>query len=35
MYQKFPLVDDLIIVKDFTELLSESLQEKLRRLTWF
>jgi 5-formaminoimidazole-4-carboxamide-1-(beta)-D-ribofuranosyl 5'-monophosphate synthetase len=32
MYQKFPLVDELIIVKDFTELLSESLQEKLRRL---
>ncbi len=32
MYQKFPLVDELIIVKDFTELLKESLQEKLRKL---
>ena len=32
MYKKFPLVDELIIVKDFTELLSESLQEKLRKL---
>jgi 5-formaminoimidazole-4-carboxamide-1-(beta)-D-ribofuranosyl 5'-monophosphate synthetase len=32
MYQKFPLVDELIIVKDFTELLSENLQEKLRKL---
>ena len=32
MYQKFPLVDELIIVKDFTELLGEDLQEKLRRL---
>ncbi len=29
MYQKYPLVDELIIVKDFTELLSEKLQEKL------
>jgi 5-formaminoimidazole-4-carboxamide-1-(beta)-D-ribofuranosyl 5'-monophosphate synthetase len=32
MYQKFPLADDIIIVKDFTELLNEELQEKLRRL---
>ena len=32
MYKKFPLVDELIIVKDFTELLSEELQERLRRL---
>jgi 5-formaminoimidazole-4-carboxamide-1-(beta)-D-ribofuranosyl 5'-monophosphate synthetase len=32
MYQKYPLVDELIIVKDFTELLNEQLQEKLRKL---
>jgi 5-formaminoimidazole-4-carboxamide-1-(beta)-D-ribofuranosyl 5'-monophosphate synthetase len=32
MYQKFPLVDELIVVKDFTELLSEALQAKLRKL---
>jgi 5-formaminoimidazole-4-carboxamide-1-(beta)-D-ribofuranosyl 5'-monophosphate synthetase len=32
MYQKFPLVDELITVKDFTELLSEQMQEKLRCL---
>jgi len=32
MYNKYPLVDGLIIVKDFTELLNEQLQEKLRRL---
>ncbi len=32
MYQKFPLADELIIVKDFTELLGEELQERLRRL---
>jgi 5-formaminoimidazole-4-carboxamide-1-(beta)-D-ribofuranosyl 5'-monophosphate synthetase len=32
MYQKFPLVDELIIVKDFTELLDAKLQEKLRKL---
>jgi 5-formaminoimidazole-4-carboxamide-1-(beta)-D-ribofuranosyl 5'-monophosphate synthetase len=32
MYQKFPLVDELIIVKDFTELLDSKLQEKLRKL---
>lgn len=32
MYQKYPLVDELIIVKDFTELLNEKLQERLRNL---
>jgi len=32
LYRKFPLADEIIIVKEFTELLSESLQEKLRRL---
>ena len=32
LYKKFPLVDEMIIVKDFTALLSEELQEKLRRL---
>ena len=32
MYKKYPLVDELIIVKDFTELLSEKLQERLRTL---
>lgn len=32
MYKKFPLVDELIIVKDFTELLNQQLQEKLRKL---
>lgn len=32
MYQKYPLVDELIIVKDFTELLSPALQERLRKL---
>ncbi len=32
MYQKYPLVDELIIVKDFSELLKEELQERLRRL---
>jgi 5-formaminoimidazole-4-carboxamide-1-(beta)-D-ribofuranosyl 5'-monophosphate synthetase len=32
VYKKFPLVDEIILVKDFTELLSERLQEKLRRL---
>src|SRR4030067_1988031 len=31
-YKKFPLADEIIIVKDFPELLSEALQEKLRRL---
>ena len=28
MYQKYPLVDELIIVKDFTELLDEKMQER-------
>jgi 5-formaminoimidazole-4-carboxamide-1-(beta)-D-ribofuranosyl 5'-monophosphate synthetase len=32
LYKKFPLVDELIIVEDFTQLLSEKIQEKLRRL---
>jgi 5-formaminoimidazole-4-carboxamide-1-(beta)-D-ribofuranosyl 5'-monophosphate synthetase len=32
MYQKYPLVDELIIVKDFKELLGEALQQKLRKL---
>jgi 5-formaminoimidazole-4-carboxamide-1-(beta)-D-ribofuranosyl 5'-monophosphate synthetase len=32
MYQKYPLVDELIAVKDFSELLNEDLQEKLRSL---
>jgi 5-formaminoimidazole-4-carboxamide-1-(beta)-D-ribofuranosyl 5'-monophosphate synthetase len=32
MYKKYPLVDELIIVKDFTELLNENLQAKLRKL---
>ncbi len=32
MYSKYPLVDELIVVRDFTELLSEALQEKLRNL---
>jgi 5-formaminoimidazole-4-carboxamide-1-(beta)-D-ribofuranosyl 5'-monophosphate synthetase len=32
MYQKYPVVDELIIVKDFTELLNTSLQERLRSL---
>ena len=32
MYKKFPLVDEMIFVEDFSELLSETLQEKLRRL---
>ena len=32
MYKKFPLVDNIIIVKDFTELLDEKLQQKLRKL---
>jgi 5-formaminoimidazole-4-carboxamide-1-(beta)-D-ribofuranosyl 5'-monophosphate synthetase len=32
MYQKYPLVDELIIVKDFTEMLGEKLQERLRKL---
>jgi 5-formaminoimidazole-4-carboxamide-1-(beta)-D-ribofuranosyl 5'-monophosphate synthetase len=32
IYKKFPLVDELIIVKDFSELLTESIQQKLRSL---
>jgi 5-formaminoimidazole-4-carboxamide-1-(beta)-D-ribofuranosyl 5'-monophosphate synthetase len=32
MYQKYPLVDELIIVKDFTELLNPKMQERLRKL---
>ncbi len=32
LYQKYPLVDELIIVKDFTELLNEQLQVRLREL---
>ncbi len=32
LYTKFPLADEIIVVKDFTELLREELQEKLRRL---
>jgi 5-formaminoimidazole-4-carboxamide-1-(beta)-D-ribofuranosyl 5'-monophosphate synthetase len=32
MYKKFPLADEIIIVKDFAELLDEKLQEKLRKV---
>jgi 5-formaminoimidazole-4-carboxamide-1-(beta)-D-ribofuranosyl 5'-monophosphate synthetase len=32
MYKKFPLVDELIIVQNFTQLLTPELQDKLRRL---
>jgi 5-formaminoimidazole-4-carboxamide-1-(beta)-D-ribofuranosyl 5'-monophosphate synthetase len=32
MYQKYPIVDELVIVNDFTELLNENLQERLRNL---
>lgn len=32
LYKKFPLVDELISVNDFTELLNEKIQEKLRKL---
>ncbi len=32
MYKKFPLADEIMIVKDFAELLDEKLQEKLRKL---
>jgi len=32
MYKKYPVVDELIIVNDFTELLNENLQERLRSL---
>ena len=31
-YRKFPLADEIIIVDEFSELLDESLQEKLRKL---
>ena len=32
LYKKFPLADEIIIVNDFTELLNEAVQDKLRRL---
>jgi len=32
VYKKFPLADEFIIVNDFTELLSDKVQESLRRL---
>ena len=32
MYKKYPLADELIVVENFTELLSEKLQEKLLKL---
>lgn len=32
LYQKYPVADDVIIVKDFSELLKPELQEKLRKL---
>lgn len=32
IYRKFPLVDDLIIIENFSELLTESIQEKLQSL---
>lgn len=32
MYQKYPLVDELIIISDFTEVLREKMQERLRKL---
>ena len=32
MYKKYPLADELIVVKDFTELLNEQIQAKLRSL---
>jgi len=32
MYKKFPLADEIIIVKEFKELLNEEVQQKLRRL---
>jgi len=32
MYKKYPVVDELIVVRDFTELLSDTLQEHLRKL---
>ena len=32
MYEKFAVVDEMIFVQDFSDLISERLQEKLRRL---
>jgi len=32
LYRKFPLADEIITVKDFTELLNPALQQKLRKL---
>ena len=32
LYKKFPLADEIIIVSDFTEILNDALQEKLRKL---
>jgi 5-formaminoimidazole-4-carboxamide-1-(beta)-D-ribofuranosyl 5'-monophosphate synthetase len=32
LYKKFPLADEIIFVNDFTELMAEDLQEKLRKL---
>ena len=32
IYKKFPLADEIIFVKDFSELLNRGLQEKLRKL---
>ncbi|HEY3422666.1 MAG TPA: formate--phosphoribosylaminoimidazolecarboxamide ligase [Methanocellaceae archaeon] len=32
MYEKFAVVDEMIIVQDFSDLISERVQEKLRRL---
>jgi 5-formaminoimidazole-4-carboxamide-1-(beta)-D-ribofuranosyl 5'-monophosphate synthetase len=32
LYKRFPLADELIFVKDFTELLDEPLQDRLRKL---
>jgi len=32
LYKKFPLADKIIVVRDFSELLSETLQKKLRQL---
>jgi len=32
LYKKFPLADEIIIVSDFTEILNDALQERLRKL---
>ncbi len=32
MYRKYPLADEIVLVKDFSELLKPALQEQLRRL---